>query len=133
MICQVQSMAHAREAIGAGADVIVAQGGEAGGHSGNRSTFTLVPEVADFLAEELESEKVSPSLSSSDEERLSQIEWLKQNRERYAGKYVALYGNKLVGEGKTLREAREQAKEKGFQNAFATFVYSENDVPFGGW
>jgi len=50
MICQVQSMAHAREAVAAGADVIVAQGGEAGGHSGNRSTFTLVPEVADLLA-----------------------------------------------------------------------------------
>ena len=50
MICQVQSMAHAREAVDAGADVIVAQGGEAGGHSGSRSTFTLVPEVADFLA-----------------------------------------------------------------------------------
>ena len=50
MICQVQSMAHAREAVDVGADVIVAQGGEAGGHSGNRSTFTLVPEVADFLA-----------------------------------------------------------------------------------
>ena len=50
MICQVQSMAHAREAVDVGADLIVAQGGEAGGHSGNRSTFTLVPEVADFLA-----------------------------------------------------------------------------------
>lgn len=50
MICQVQSMAHAHEAVDVGADVIVAQGGEAGGHSGNRSTFTLVPEVADFLA-----------------------------------------------------------------------------------
>ncbi len=50
MICQVQSMAHARQAVDAGADVIVAQGGEAGGHGGNRSTFTLVPEVADFLA-----------------------------------------------------------------------------------
>jgi nitronate monooxygenase len=37
-----------------GADVIVAQGGEAGGHSGKRSTLTLVPEVADLLA------KVSP-------------------------------------------------------------------------
>ena len=49
MICQVQSMAHAREAVDVGAGVIVAQGGEAGGHSGNRSTFTLVPEVADFL------------------------------------------------------------------------------------
>lgn len=50
MICQVQSMVHAREAVDVGADVIVAQGGEAGGHGGNRSTFTLVPEVADFLA-----------------------------------------------------------------------------------
>ena len=50
VICQVQSMAHAREAVGAGAEVIVAQGGEAGGHSGNRSTFTLVSEVADYLA-----------------------------------------------------------------------------------
>lgn len=50
LICQVQSMAHAREALDAGADVIVAQGGEAGGHSGCRSTFTLVPEVADLVA-----------------------------------------------------------------------------------
>jgi nitronate monooxygenase len=41
-------------ALEAGADVIVAQGGEAGGHGANalegRSTFTLVPEVADYLA-----------------------------------------------------------------------------------
>jgi nitronate monooxygenase len=50
LICQVQSMSHARDAVEAGADVIVAQGGEAGGHGGNRSTLTLVPEIADFLA-----------------------------------------------------------------------------------
>jgi nitronate monooxygenase len=50
LICQVQSMARAREAVEAGADVIVAQGGEAGGHAGSRATFTLVPEVADYLA-----------------------------------------------------------------------------------
>jgi nitronate monooxygenase len=51
LICQVQSMAGAREAVGSGADIIIAQGGEAGGHGGSRSTFTLVPEVADYLAE----------------------------------------------------------------------------------
>lgn len=51
IICQVQSMAHVRQAVDAGADVIVAQGGEAGGHSGSRSTFTLVPEAASFLAD----------------------------------------------------------------------------------
>jgi nitronate monooxygenase len=51
VICQVQSMAHAREAVGAGAQVVVAQGGEAGGHGGSRSTFTLVSEVASYLAD----------------------------------------------------------------------------------
>ena len=50
LICQVQSVAHARVAVDAGADIIVAQGAEAGGHSGDRTTFTLVPEVADLLA-----------------------------------------------------------------------------------
>jgi nitronate monooxygenase len=52
LVCQVQSLAHAREAIPAGADVIVAQGSEAGGHGAVRATFTLVPEVADLLAAE---------------------------------------------------------------------------------
>jgi nitronate monooxygenase len=51
LICQVQSMARAREAVDSGADIIIAQGGEAGGHSGSRSTFTLVPEIADYLAQ----------------------------------------------------------------------------------
>ena len=50
LICQVQSMTRAREAVDAGADIIIAQGGEAGGHAGSRATFTLVPEVADYLA-----------------------------------------------------------------------------------
>src|SRR5688572_29796936 len=90
--------------------------------------------LADFLAEELSNKNESVSLPvSSDEERQSQIEWLKRNREKYAGKYIALSGSKLVGEGRTLREARDQAKGKGFHNPFVTFVYSENDVPFGGW
>jgi nitronate monooxygenase len=50
LICQVQCIDHAREAVGAGADIIVAQGAEAGGHGLTRATLTLVPEVADYLA-----------------------------------------------------------------------------------
>ena len=50
LICQVQSRADAALALEAGADVVVAQGGEAGGHSERRSTFTLVPEIADLIA-----------------------------------------------------------------------------------
>ncbi len=50
LICQVQTLALAREAVAAGADVVVAQGAEAGGHGFERATFTLVPEIADYLA-----------------------------------------------------------------------------------
>jgi nitronate monooxygenase len=50
LICQVQTMATARDAVAAGADVIVAQGAEAGGHAVTRATMTLVPEIADYLA-----------------------------------------------------------------------------------
>lgn len=40
VICQVQEIQHAREAVESGADVIAAQGTEAGGHTG---TMTLLP------------------------------------------------------------------------------------------
>jgi nitronate monooxygenase len=52
LTAQVQNLDHARQALDAGADVIVAQGGEAGGHGMSvRSTFTLVPDVVDLVAE----------------------------------------------------------------------------------
>ena len=50
LICQVQTLRDARHAIDCGADVIVAQGSEAGGHGESRATFTLVPEVGDAIA-----------------------------------------------------------------------------------
>jgi nitronate monooxygenase len=46
----VQTLALEREAVAAGADIIVAQGAEAGGHGAARATLTLVPEIADYLA-----------------------------------------------------------------------------------
>jgi nitronate monooxygenase len=48
LVCQVQTEAMARAALAAGADVLVAQGAEAGGHGASRGTFTLVPAVADL-------------------------------------------------------------------------------------
>lgn len=51
LICQVHNVEQALRAIEVGADVIAAQGAEAGGHgAGQRSTFTLVPEIADLVA-----------------------------------------------------------------------------------
>jgi nitronate monooxygenase len=52
LICQVQTRRDAERALACGADVIVAQGAEAGGHGDRRATFTLVPEIADLIAKE---------------------------------------------------------------------------------
>ena len=50
LICQVQDVAGARSARDAGADLIVAQGAEGGGHGGQRATLALVPAVVDVVA-----------------------------------------------------------------------------------
>jgi nitronate monooxygenase len=52
LICQVQTLAHVADAIAAGADVIVAQGSEAGGHGSVRATLPFVPQVVDMVARE---------------------------------------------------------------------------------
>jgi nitronate monooxygenase len=50
LVCQCQDLAHVEQAIDAGADIVIAQGAEAGGHGASRGTLTFVPETADYLA-----------------------------------------------------------------------------------
>lgn len=50
LMCQVQDLSTTAAAVAAGADIIVAQGTEAGGHTGGRSTLSLVPTVSDLVA-----------------------------------------------------------------------------------
>ena len=50
LICQVQGLDEVQLAQEAGADIIVAQGTEAGGHGGGRATLPLVPAVVDAVA-----------------------------------------------------------------------------------
>ena len=49
LICQVQTAAMAKDAVAKGADIIVAQGTEGGGHGGSVSTMPLVPAIVDAV------------------------------------------------------------------------------------
>ncbi len=51
LLCQVQTLEQARQALKHGADVLVAQGAEAGGHGISRGTFPLVPAVVDIAGD----------------------------------------------------------------------------------
>lgn len=51
LLCQIQEVEAARQAVAAGADMIVAQGGEGGGHgAAGHATLPLVPAVVDVVA-----------------------------------------------------------------------------------
>jgi nitronate monooxygenase len=50
LICQVQDENMARTAMEAGADILIAQGTEAGGHGASRTTIDLVPAIVDLAA-----------------------------------------------------------------------------------
>ncbi|MDA8381289.1 MAG: nitronate monooxygenase [Actinomycetota bacterium] len=46
-------VAHARKAVDAGCDVVVAQGTEAGGHTGRVATMPLVPQIVDAVGDQV--------------------------------------------------------------------------------
>ena len=50
LICQVQSEDMAKQALDAGADILIAQGTEAGGHGASRTTIDIVPAIVDLAA-----------------------------------------------------------------------------------
>jgi nitronate monooxygenase len=50
LICQVQTEDMARQALDAGADILIAQGAEAGGHGASRTTLDIVPAIVDLAA-----------------------------------------------------------------------------------
>jgi nitronate monooxygenase len=50
LICQVQDEAMARQALDADADILIAQGTEAGGHGASRTALDIVPAIVDLAA-----------------------------------------------------------------------------------
>jgi nitronate monooxygenase len=50
LICQVQTEDMAKQALDAGADILIAQGTEAGGHGASRTTLDIVPAIIDLAA-----------------------------------------------------------------------------------
>ncbi|MGH9967338.1 MAG: DUF5678 domain-containing protein [Pyrinomonadaceae bacterium] len=88
------------------------------------------------LEQQAAHDRVQPTQNNNGDDdaiREQRLEWLKAHREEYAGQYVALAGDVLVGHGRTIREAHDQAKEKGVENPFLVRLTSESEVLFAGW
>ena len=63
--------------------------------------------------------------------------WLAENREKYAGQWVALIGDNLLSHGSNAKavyaEARSKAAEFGETIPLIVLLEREPNLPFGGW
>ena len=62
------------------------------------------------------------------------LRWLRENRDKYSGQWVALDGDRLIASGPTAKEVYSKAKAEGVKIPFVELVTDPEPVPFtGGW
>ena len=59
-------------------------------------------------------------------------EWLRENREKYTGKYVATHGNRLIASGGGFKEVATKAREEGFPDALLRYIEPLDTPPYVG-
>lgn len=77
--------------------------------------------LAEYLLEQIENEKHAKS-PTDEAKRERRQAWIRANRQKYGGIYVALDGDHLLGTGRNYAEAVEAAKNAGITNAFVDFI-----------
>ena len=66
-------------------------------------------------------------------DRSREVEWLKKNRDEYAGQWVALSGDSLIASGDDLKQVAETARHQGVPDALMMRVESNDALPFAGF
>lgn len=88
------------------------------------------------LLDEETAEKSKPrttrTVDAGKDAKAQQLEWLKANRDQYAGQYVALEADVLIAHADTIKEVRQKLKGKENSNIFIVKVYSEETVLSAG-
>jgi len=62
------------------------------------------------------------------------VRWIKENKHKYAGNYVALKDGKLIAYARTIKEADQAAKAKGVDRPLLHYILAEGEEAFyAGW
>jgi hypothetical protein len=93
--------------------------------------------LARFLSEQVENngdEESAPRQLRIDPSKgeLS-VAWLKAHAYEYAGQHVALDGDRLVGSGRTIRDAQAVAESNGYSHPLLVHVPPRGGGTWGGW
>ena len=60
-------------------------------------------------------------------------EWLRENRQKFIGKWIVLDGKRLVGYGDNPKEIVEKARNEGVKIPFVKFITDDSEPFCGGW
>lgn len=66
-------------------------------------------------------------------DRSHEAEWLRKNRDEYAGLWVALDGDSLIASGEHLKQVAETARQLGAPDALMIRVEPSDSLPFAGF
>jgi len=66
-------------------------------------------------------------------DRSREVEWLRKNRDEYAGLWVALDGDSLIASGDDLKQVAETARQQGVPDALMIRVEPSGSLPFAGF
>jgi len=93
-------------------------------------------ELAEYLLQQANQSPPASDLgrAGGENKRRQRENWFAAHRETYAGQYVALDGDRLVGTGQSYTEAATAAKRAGVNDAYIDYVHPPEGVGFvGGW
>lgn len=94
----------------------------------------LPPDERRRLREALEREEWAKVWPSDREVDLSrELRWVEEHRAEYAGQWVAVRGDRLLGSGPSGKEVYEAARAAGDERPFVTRVEPADELPFAGW
>lgn len=93
----------------------------------------LTEEEREKLTRVLQEQKPTYSKNGGQNDVSPNTIWLRENRHKYGGMYVAVEDGKLVGTGKNYPETLADAEKSGAQKPFITYIFPVDSVPFGGW
>ena len=66
-------------------------------------------------------------------DRSREVEWLRKNRNEYAGLWLALDGDSLIVSGDGLKQVAETARQQGVPDALMMRVEPSDSLPFAGF